>query len=63
MDSIKVERRCIECGIALAARRSEVCLDCLRKRLKRYFKEWPDLKEAFDETLVEMREDWERGRL
>lgn len=45
-----------ECGKALPQeQRIDICLDCSRKNMQKLFRDDPELKDAFRETIEELR--------
>lgn len=49
--------KCRECGTELPKRWStDICLECSRKNVQKIFEEYPDVKEAFFESIREMKE-------
>lgn len=47
---------CRECGKILPETYStDICLDCSRKNIQKLFRDDPELKEAFKETIGELR--------
>lgn len=48
--------KCRECGKSLSnGQRTDICLDCSRKNLQKLFRDDPELKDAFIETIEELR--------
>lgn len=48
--------KCRECGKYLSnGQRTDICLDCSRKNLQKLFRDDPELKDAFIETIEELR--------
>ena len=47
--------KCIVCGKELTTPRVEKCLDCFREEVRHIFKEQPEVKEAFHESIEEMK--------
>ena len=48
--------KCRECGNALPqGQRVDTCLDCSIKNMKKLFRDDPELKDAFRETIEELR--------
>lgn len=48
--------KCRECGkYLLNGQRTDICLDCSRKNLQKLFCDDPELKDAFIETIEELR--------
>lgn len=49
-------KKCRECGKMLPQRQiADICLDCSRKNLQKSFRDYPELKDAFMETIEELR--------
>ena len=47
---------CRQCGKELTNPYStDICLDCSRENVKKIFKEYPELKQAFKESIEEMK--------
>lgn len=46
---------CIVCGGSISSQRVDKCLECSKKAMRELFKENPDLKQAFKETIDEMK--------
>ena len=50
--------KCVQCNTELPKIWStDICLECSRQNVKEIFKEFPDLKEAFINTIKEMKEE------
>lgn len=48
--------KCRQCGLYLPSNYiTDICLNCSKDNLRKTFKEHPDVKEAFKETIDEMR--------
>ena len=48
--------KCRECGKMLSnGHRTDICLDCSKKNMKKLFRDDPELKDAFIETIEELR--------
>ena len=48
--------KCRECGKILPQeQRIDICLDCSRKNMQKLFRDDPELKDAFRETIEELR--------
>ena len=48
--------KCRQCGKELPCSWStNICLDCSRKNVRKIFKEYPELKEAFKQSIEEMK--------
>ena len=48
--------KCRECGKALPqGQRVDTCLDCYIKNMQKLFRDDPELKDAFRETIEELR--------
>lgn len=48
--------KCRECGKMLPQeQRIDICLDCSRKNMQKLFRDDPELKDAFRETIEELR--------
>ena len=48
--------KCRERGKRLSnGQRTDICLDCSRKNLQKLFRDDPELKDAFIETIEELR--------
>lgn len=53
-------KKCRECGTELPKLWStDICLKCSKKNVKAIFKEFPDVKEAFMESIREMKKELE----
>ena len=51
---------CRQCGRELAEWYStDICLDCSRKNVQKIFKEYPDIEEAFKESIRKMKAELE----
>lgn len=51
-----MEGRCIKCGKVVPEKNSsDLCQDCLREDVRRFFNEHPDLKKTFQGSIEEMR--------
>lgn len=49
-------KKCIQCGKELQNPYStDICLDCSRENVKKIFKEYPEAKQAFKESIEEMK--------
>ena len=49
-------KKCRQCGKELPNTYStDICLDCSRENVKKIFKENPELKQAFKESIEEMK--------
>lgn len=49
-------KKCRQCGKELTNPYStDICLDCSRENVKKIFKENPELKQAFKESIEEMK--------
>ena len=49
-------KKCRQCGKELPNHYStDICLDCSRENVKKIFKENPELKQAFKESIEEMK--------
>ena len=49
-------KKCRQCGKELQNPYStDICLDCSRENVKKIFKENPELKQAFKESIEEMK--------
>lgn len=49
-------KKCRQCGKELSNHYStDICLDCSRENVKKIFKENPELKQAFNESIEEMK--------
>ena len=49
-------KKCMQCGKVLSNPYStDICLDCSRKNVKKIFRENPELKQAFKESIEEMK--------
>lgn len=49
-------KKCVVCGEELPGRwAGEKCLDCSRKAMQKIFKENPEVKQAFMETIQELQ--------
>lgn len=46
---------CIVCGKELTTPRVDKCLDCSREAVRKIFKENPEVKQAFKESIEEMQ--------
>ena len=47
---------CRQCGKELTNPYStDICLDCSRENVKKIFKEYPEVKQAFKESIEEMK--------
>lgn len=54
---------CRECGIELPRLWStDICLECSKKNVQKIFEEYPDVKEAFMDTIREMKAELEGGK-
>lgn len=54
---------CRQCGKELPKVWStDICLECSKKNVKEIFKEFPDVKEAFMQTIQEMKAELEVNR-
>lgn len=54
---------CRQCGKELPKVWStDICLECSKKNVKEIFKEFPDVKEAFMQTIQEMKAELEANR-
>lgn len=52
------KKKCRECGIELPKLWStDICLKCSEKNVRAIFKEFPDVKEAFIESIQKMKEE------
>ena len=48
--------KCRECGKMLPqGQKTDICLDCYRKNMQKLFRDDPELKDAFRETIEELR--------
>lgn len=48
--------KCRECGKMLPqGQKTDICLDCCRKNMQKLFRDDPELKDAFRETIEELR--------
>ena len=48
--------KCRECGKMLPQEQIiDICLDCSRKNMQKLFRDDPELKDAFRETIEELR--------
>lgn len=48
--------KCRECGKILPnGQRTDICLDCSRKNLQKLFRNNPELKDAYVETIEELK--------
>lgn len=48
--------KCRKCGKMLPqGQRIDICLDCSRKNMQKLFRDDPELKDAFRETIEELR--------
>ena len=53
---------CRQCGTELPKIWStDICMDCSRENVKQIFKEFPDVKQAFMDSIREMKEELEGG--
>lgn len=51
-----MEMKCKQCGKELQKLSSvDICLDCSRENVRKIFKENPEVKEAFKETIEDMK--------
>lgn len=51
---------CKQCGKELPKVWStDICLECSRENVKKIFEEYPDVKEAFIESINEMKKELE----
>ena len=51
---------CRQCGAELPKRWStDICMECSAKNVKAIFKEFPDVKEAFFESIEKMKKELE----
>ena len=58
-----MNKACRECGIELPRLWStDICLECSKKNVQKIFEEYPDVKEAFMDTIREMKEELEGGK-
>lgn len=49
-------KKCMQCGKVLSNPYStDICLDCSRENVKNIFRENPELKQAFKESIEEMK--------
>lgn len=46
---------CIICGKKLTMQRGDKCPDCYREAIRQIFKEHPEAKQAFKESIDEMK--------
>lgn len=54
---------CRQCGKELPKVWStDICLECSKKNVKEIFKEFPDVKETFMQTIQEMKAELEANR-
>lgn len=52
--------RCRQCGVELPRLWStDICLECSTKNVKAIFKEFPDVKKAFFESIEKMKKELE----
>ena len=55
---------CRQCGKELTNPYStDICLDCSRENVKKIFKEYPELKQAFKESIDELKKPENRKRM
>lgn len=55
--------KCRECGIELPKIWStDICLECSTKNVKEIFKENPDIKKCFMDTIADMKKELEGRR-
>ena len=48
--------KCRQCGKELESHWStDICLECLRENMKKIFRENPEVKQAFRETIEELK--------
>ena len=56
------DKKCRKCGKELPIRWStDICLECSKEEVKAIFKEFPDVKEAFIESVREMKKELEQN--
>ena len=49
-------KKCKQCGKELSNPYStDICLDCSRDNVKKIFKEYPEVKQAFKESIDELK--------
>ena len=49
-------KKCRKCGVELPnAFTTDICLECSKENVRKIFKEYPDVKEAFHESIQEMK--------
>ena len=49
-------KKCRQCGKELPNPYStDICLDCSRENVKKIFKEYPEVKQVFKESIEEMK--------
>ena len=55
---------CRQCGKELTNPYStDICLDCSRENVKKIFKEYPEIKQAFKESIDELKKPENRKRM
>ena len=48
--------KCRQCGKELKSQWStDICLECSRENVKKIFREYPEIKQAFHETIEELK--------
>lgn len=57
-------KKCRECGKMLQQRQiADICLDCSRKNLQKSFRDYPELKDAFVESINELKKPENRKKM
>lgn len=56
--------KCRECGKILSnGQITDICLDCSRKNIQKLFRENPELKDAFVESINELKKPENRKKM